>query len=58
MQNTNAKEMAEQDKRLKERMLKIGHKLIVVSGKGGVGKSTIAVNIAAGLAAQGKKLGF
>jgi len=35
-------ERIEQEKRLKERMLKIKHKPIVMSGKGGVGKTTVA----------------
>ena len=58
MQNTDEKERMEQDKRLKERMLRIKHKLIVISGKGGVGKTTVAVNIAAGLAIKGNKVGI
>lgn len=35
----------------------IKKKLVVLSGKGGVGKSTVAVNIAAGLADSGFKVG-
>ena len=58
MQKGNEKEKIEQDKRLKERMLKIKHKLIVISGKGGVGKTTVAVNLAYGLAVKGKKVGI
>ncbi len=37
---------------------KIGRKLVVISGKGGVGKSTAAVNIAAALARAGKRTGL
>jgi len=51
-------ERIEQDKRLKERMSCIKYKLIVLSGKGGVGKTTVAVNLAYGLAHKGKKVGI
>lgn len=37
---------------------KIKHKIMVFSGKGGVGKSTVAVNLAYGLALMGKKVGL
>jgi ATP-binding protein involved in chromosome partitioning len=55
------------DKKLKEftedialvnRMAQIKHKIMVLSGKGGVGKSTVAVNVAVALAMQGKKVGI
>ena len=36
----------------------IGKIIVVASGKGGVGKSTVAVNLAIGLAAMGKKVGI
>ncbi len=36
----------------------IKNKLVVLSGKGGVGKSTVAANIAVALARQGKKVGL
>jgi len=43
---------------LNERMQRIRHKILVLSGKGGVGKSTIAANIATGLARAGHTVGL
>ena len=36
----------------------IDHKIMVLSGKGGVGKSTVATGLALSLARQGKKVGI
>ena len=47
-----------ESKELADRMGKIKHKVMVLSGKGGVGKSTVAVNIAVSLALEGKKVGI
>jgi ATP-binding protein involved in chromosome partitioning len=47
----------EELKQLRERMERVKHKVAVMSGKGGVGKSLVTVNFAAALAAKGKKVG-
>jgi Mrp family chromosome partitioning ATPase len=44
--------------RIAQRMCHIRHKVLVLSGKGGVGKSTVAVNIAAALQRAGKRVGL
>lgn len=43
---------------LQRRMRDIGHKLLVLSGKGGVGKSTVAASLAVAFARVGKKVGL
>lgn len=43
---------------LAQRMCQIGQKLLVMSGKGGVGKSTVAANLAISLALAGKQVGL
>ena len=47
----------EELKQLRERMERVGHKVAVMSGKGGVGKSLVTVNLAAALASEGKRVG-
>ncbi len=39
-------------------LAKVKHIILVASGKGGVGKSTVAVNLAVGLASQGMNVGL
>ncbi len=41
-----------------ERMKLVKHKIVVLSGKGGVGKSTVAVNLASALAWRGHQVGI
>ena len=53
----NAK-IALQDQRIIKALERIRYKLFVMSGKGGVGKSSISVNIAAALAKRGFKVGL
>ncbi len=47
-----------QDKAIENTLQRIKHKILVMSGKGGVGKSTVAVNLAVGLAEKGHKVGL
>jgi ATP-binding protein involved in chromosome partitioning len=52
------KQMLEQQQVLRFRMSKIKHKVAVISGKGGVGKSTVTVNLAVAFALHGKRVGI
>ncbi|MCM0756584.1 Mrp/NBP35 family ATP-binding protein [Desulfovibrio aminophilus] len=47
-----------EDVKLKKVLSRIKHKFVVMSGKGGVGKSTVAANIAVALSLAGKKVGL
>ncbi len=47
-----------QDQMIEGSLSKIKHKLFVMSGKGGVGKSSLAANIAVGFSRKGFKIGL
>jgi len=48
----------EQERRLRQRVAAIRHTVVVLSGKGGVGKSTVAANLAVALSMKGRKVGL
>lgn len=52
------KALMQQEIDIVKRMSQIKHKIAVMSGKGGVGKSTVAVNLAAAFAKKGYKTGI
>ena len=52
------KEQERKAKMQKENLERIKKKIIVMSGKGGVGKSTVATNLVYSLALQGKTVGI
>jgi len=58
--NANAQKMAQniQDQMIESTLGKIKNKLLVMSGKGGVGKSSMAANIAVGLSNKNFKVGL
>ena len=56
--NPQKKEKNNLDKKVKENMSKIKHKILVLSNKGGVGKSSIAINLAWTLSDKGFKVGI
>lgn len=51
-------EPSQEDKKLHENLRRIQNKLLVMSGKGGVGKSSVATYLALGLAKKGYRVGL
>ena len=51
-------QMQAEQQQIRDRMSQIKHKILVLSGKGGVGKSTVAANLAVSLSLAGKSVGL
>jgi len=50
--------MMEEDERIANNLKKIKHKIVIMSGKGGVGKSTVAATLAFAFSLEGKEVGL
>ena len=56
--NTHQDQHAKQDAEIKESLKRIKHKILVMSGKGGVGKSSVAAYLSVSLAKKGFRVGL
>lgn len=57
-QSKQANQQEEQEQMIQSSLARIKHKIFVLSGKGGVGKSSVSANLAASLASKGFKTGL
>lgn len=57
-QEQQRKLLEQREKQINEAMQRIKHRVVVFSGKGGVGKTTVAVNLAYTFANRGAKVGL
>lgn len=57
-QKSQANQQQQQEEMIKASLAKIKNKIFVLSGKGGVGKSSVSANLAASLASKGFKTGL
>ncbi|KPJ84932.1 MAG: hypothetical protein AMS17_15245 [Spirochaetes bacterium DG_61] len=58
MPEISEQQRIEQDRRIKENLSRIKHTILVMSGKGGVGKTSVAVNLAYALSLSCKSVGI